>query len=188
MRRSDLRRFHDLASGTKTRGQGIGFAGVGIKLGLLVSDDVVTASRRGKEHVSTTWMLTNRRRARWRWIPDLAASLTLNKADFLRSGPRGASFLAYRKAMQEAVSAQLAQWGDAERADETQHRRVGRPIERDMESALADLRTLTRAAVEAAVVQVRHLASLDQHVLAPVSGLSYNGSHCNARRRPVVSA
>ena len=59
--------------------------------------------------------------------PDLAASLTLNKADFLRSGPRGASFLAYRKAMQEAVSAQLAQWGDAERGDLPQHRRVARP-------------------------------------------------------------
>ena len=281
MRRADLRRFHDLASSTKTRGQGIGFAGVGIKLGLLVSDEVITESRRGKEHVSTTWMLTNRRRAPWRWIPpagmvaergtavqlrlssalsplvdsgflestirrhfeplldpffddllrkhypsgvrfeinerelarggidepqlapiavrlagkrkpsaagylvrsderldeerrgvaistfgkvikrgwdwlgmvpavadrvsglieapDLAASLTLNKADFLRSGPRGASFLAYRKAMQEAVSAQLAQWGDGERTDETQHRRVARPIERDMESVLAEL-------------------------------------------------
>jgi hypothetical protein len=284
MRRADLRRFHDLGASTKTRGQGIGFAGVGIKLGLLVSDDVTTESRRGKEHISTTWMLTTRRRAPWHWTPpaglvaergtavrlrlsnalsplvdsgfleaavrrhfeplldpffgdllrmhypsgvrfeingrelaqagalerdervvapiavrlagkrkpsavgylvrsderidedrrgvaistfgkvikrgwdwlgmmpaladrvsglieapDLAASLTLNKADFLRSGPRGASFLAYRKAMQEAVSAQLAQWGDAERGDLPQHRRVARPIERDMESVLADL-------------------------------------------------
>ena len=284
MRRADLRRFHDLGASTKTRGQGIGFAGVGIKLGLLVSDEVITESRRGKEHISTTWMLTTRRRAPWHWTPpaglvaergtavrlrlsnalsplidsgfleaavrrhfeplldpffddllrvhypngirfeinesdlalagvrerderevapiavrlagkrkpsatgyllrfdeplaedrrgvaistfgkvikrgwdwlgmmpavadrvsglieapDLAASLTLNKADFLRSGPRGASFLAYRKAMQEAVSAQLAQWGDAERGDLPQHRRVARPIERDMESVLAGL-------------------------------------------------
>lgn len=281
MRRADLRRFHDLASSGKTRGQGIGFAGVGIKLRLLVSEEVITESRRGKEHVSTTWMLSARRRAPWRWIsptgtvaergtavrlrlgnplsrladpgfveatirrhfeplldpffdellrkhypdgirfeidgrelpragvsdrelapiavrlagkrkpsaigflvrgdepidvdgrgvaistfgkvikrgwdwlgmvpatadrvtglieaPELAASLTLNKADFLRSGPRGASYLAYRKAMQEAVSMQLAQWGDAEHADQIQHRRVARPIERDMESVLADL-------------------------------------------------
>jgi hypothetical protein len=281
MRRADLRRFHDLGASTKTRGQGIGFAGVGIKLGLLVSDEVVTESRRGQEHVSTTWMLSNRRRAPWRWIPpsgmvnergtavrlrlssalsplldsgfleagvrrhfeplldpsfddllrkhypsgvrfeinelvlaragaseravapiavrlagkrkpsaigylvrgdeqidedrrgvaistfgkvikrgwdwlgmmpaladrvsgsieapELAASLTLNKGDFLRSGPRGASFLAYRKAMQEAVSAQLAQWGDAEHGDQPQQRRVARPIERDMESVLAGL-------------------------------------------------
>lgn len=56
--------------------------------------------------------------------PELAASLTLNKADFLRSGPRGASFLAYRKAMQQAVSAQLARWRDLERADVEQHRRA----------------------------------------------------------------
>jgi Histidine kinase-, DNA gyrase B-, and HSP90-like ATPase len=45
MRRADLRRFHDLGASTKTRGQGIGFAGVGIKLGLLVSDEVITESR-----------------------------------------------------------------------------------------------------------------------------------------------
>ena len=30
MRRTDLVRYHDLASSTKQRGQGIGFAGVGI--------------------------------------------------------------------------------------------------------------------------------------------------------------
>ena len=37
-------------------------------------------------------------------IPALAGSLTLNKGDFLRTGPRGALFLAYRKAVQEAVT------------------------------------------------------------------------------------
>src|SRR6266481_3824976 len=36
MRRRELARYHDIASSAKTRGQGIGFAGVGIKLGLLV--------------------------------------------------------------------------------------------------------------------------------------------------------
>lgn len=41
MRRRDLVRYHDLAASTKTRGQGIGFAGVGIKLGLLVCEEVV---------------------------------------------------------------------------------------------------------------------------------------------------
>ena len=35
-------RYHDVAASTKIRGQGIGFAEVGIKLGLLVSHDVVT--------------------------------------------------------------------------------------------------------------------------------------------------
>jgi hypothetical protein len=46
-------------------------------------------------------------------VPGLAESLTLNKADFIRSGPRGALYLAYRKALQEAVSSQLAAWGDS---------------------------------------------------------------------------
>jgi hypothetical protein len=280
MRRADLRRFHDVATSTKTRGEGIGFAGVGIKLGLLVSEEVITESRRGKDHISTTWTMSNRKRAPWRWIepaglvsergtavrlrlanalsplldagfaaatirehfeplldpffddvlrkhypngirfeigdailprvavesrdtapialrlpgkrkpsavgylirrteifdedrrgvaistfgkvikrgwdwlgmapsaadritglieaPELAASLTLNKADFLRSGPRGAVFLAYRKAMQEAVAQQLAHWG-ADESESSQRRRVARPIERDMESVLADL-------------------------------------------------
>jgi hypothetical protein len=281
MRRADLRRYHDVATSAKTRGDGIGFAGVGIKLGLLVSDEVITESRRGKEHISTTWTMSNRKRAPWHWIdpaglvteqgtavrlrltnalsplldagfaettvrqhfeplfnpffdellkkhysngvrfeidgvmlerdsvdgpgvapiavrlagkrkpsavgflirrsdsfdedrrgvaistfgkvikrgwdwlgmmpaaaertsglieaPELAASLTLNKADFLRTGPRGAVFLAYRKALQEACAEQLARWGDDEGAETSQRRRVARPIERDMESVLADL-------------------------------------------------
>lgn len=284
MRRSDLRRFHDIAATSKSRGDGIGFAGVGIKLGLLVSDSVVTESRRGKDHLATTWALAGRQRAPWRWIPPLdmvagehgtavrlslatalsplldasyienalrrhfeplfdtafeevlaeqypggvgisinsrvlarrdtrsqgrdvapiairigrrrkpsaygylvreaaplpdelrgvgistygkvikrgwdwlgvipadparvrgiveapalAGSLTLNKVDFIRSGPRGATYLAYRKALQEVISAQLAAWGDGnERAEPVRHR-AARPVERDMEQVLVDL-------------------------------------------------
>lgn len=280
MRRADLRRFHDVATSTKSRGDGIGFAGVGIKLGLLVSDEVITESKRGKDHISTSWTLASRKRAPWRWVPPggivsergtavrlrltnalaplvetgflenalrthfeplfdahfdellrphypngirfeinerelvrraasaaqiaplairlagkrkpsaagyllrgsalgedrrgvaistfgkvikrgwdwlgmmpvaadhtnglieapgLAMALTLNKADFLRSGPRGAVFLAYRKALQEAIGEQLTKWGDADPGEPAQHRRVARPIERDMETVLADL-------------------------------------------------
>lgn len=283
MRRADLRRFHDIAATSKTRGEGIGFAGVGIKLGLLVSEAVVTETRRGPQHLATTWALSGRQRAPWRWVeppgmvgergtavrlrlqnplsplldagyleaalrrhfeplfdesldailsehyprgvrfeidgretprllstsrgtesatlalrvarrrkpsafgflvreplpvaeelrgvaistfgkvikrgwdwlgitpaapelihglveaPTLAACLTLNKADFIRSGPRGATFLAHRKALQEAVSDQLARWGD-DRADrEPIRHRVTRPVERDVERVLIDL-------------------------------------------------
>src|SRR5918912_547380 len=42
MQRRELARYHDIAASTKTRGQGIGFAGVGIKRGLLVSREVIT--------------------------------------------------------------------------------------------------------------------------------------------------
>src|SRR5207244_370190 len=60
-------------------------------------------------------------------VPDLAECLTLNKADFVRGGPRGATYLAYRKAVQEAVSRQLALWGDARDAGEPARRRAARP-------------------------------------------------------------
>src|SRR5206468_2437651 len=69
MRRPELARYHDIAASTKTRGQGIGFAGVGIKLGLLVCEEVITETRRGKTHVATRWHLKSRHRAPWKWIP-----------------------------------------------------------------------------------------------------------------------
>jgi Histidine kinase-, DNA gyrase B-, and HSP90-like ATPase len=277
MQRRELARYHDVAASTKARGEGIGFAGVGIKLGLLVSREVVTETRRGATHVATRWHLASRHRAPWKWIPppgltasrgtavrltltnqlsplldagyleetlrrhfeplldsvfddllrrhyrdgvafevdgreltrpampgvervpisiklgrrrtpsatgfiernallpadregiaistfgkvikrgwdwlglapaahahitglieapDLAACLTLSKNDFIRTGTRGASHLAYRKAIQEVVSRQLAEWGDARHPE-------GRPraarLERDLERVLEDL-------------------------------------------------
>src|SRR5439155_56790 len=47
MQRRELARYHDVAASTKARGEGIGFAGVGIKLGLLVSREVITETTRG---------------------------------------------------------------------------------------------------------------------------------------------
>jgi hypothetical protein len=281
MRRRELARYHDVAISSKTRGQGIGFAGVGIKLALLVSREVVTETRRAGKHVATSWALGGRQRAPWRWVPPpglvrargtavrlvlenplaplldagfieaslrrhfqtlldpsfdeiladqypggirfvvneraltperwpgdqrgplavrmarkrkpsavgylvrdgaplpeerrglvvstfgkvikggwdwlgvtpaagdrigglieapaLAECLTLNKGDFVRSGPRGALYLAYRKAIQEAVSVQLAQWGDAPAEADRSRRRAARPVERDLETVLVDL-------------------------------------------------
>lgn len=281
MSRRLLRRYHDVAASTKSRGQGIGFAGVGIKLGLLLSDEVITETRCGAGAVATSWRLASRQRAPWRWVPPpgrvrergtavslrlqnplsplldggfvsatiqrhfaplldahfaqilapryaqgvrfvvngapvialpvlqervpvalrigrkqkpgavgyllravaplpqeqqgiavsalgkiikqgwdwlglnpiapdrisglievpaLAECLTLNKADFLRSGARGATYLLYRRALQEAVSAQLAIWGaeNAER-DDARMRRRARPLERDLQTVLVDL-------------------------------------------------
>ena len=281
MPRRDLRRYHDLAASTKTRGQGIGFAGVGIKLALLVCKEVVTESRRGKSHVATQWHLATRHRAPWKWVsppgmlaeqgtavslhaadplspltdrgfveasvrrhyqplldpacgpileplypqgvsfevngellrkqachapetaslaihsgrkrkpsaagylfreaaslpedqrgiaistygkiikrgwdwlgvtpsaperiggvieaPMLAASLTLNKGDFIRTGQRGAAYLAFRKAIQEVVVRQLAQWGDAREPSATTRPRSLRVVERDLERVLLEL-------------------------------------------------
>jgi hypothetical protein len=278
MTRRELSRYHDLASSTKRRGSGIGFAGVGIKLGLLACDEVITETRRTRQHHATSWRLANRSRAPWSWIepqhllehdgtavllrlsnplsllldagfiettilrqfqplfepefvdllapayphgfaftindrvvvgpirpaqryplgirvgrqrkpsgvgylarhdaplpeherglaistlgkvirrgwdwlgitpadgdriegvievPALAEALTLNKGDFLRTGNRGALFLSYRKAIQEAVTAQLEAWGSSpppqQRAPRT------KPMERDIQRVLGDL-------------------------------------------------
>jgi len=281
MKRRDLARYHDVAATTKARGEGIGFAGVGIKLGLLVAKDVVTETVRGKSHVATEWRLSSRHRAPWKWIsppefvaghgtavclrldaplsplldagyvesaiarhfeplldvrfgglfseiyphgvafevngrhveplgrdaveiaslevrlprkrkpsaigflmrtalplpenqrglristrgkvirsgwewlgvspsnaeqisglievPALAACLALNKADFLSSGVYRATYLSYRKMIQEVVGAQLSAWGDARDSEEDARRRVARPLERDLERVLMDL-------------------------------------------------
>ena len=73
MQRRDLARYHDIASSTKARGQGIGFAGVGIKLGLLLCEYVLTETRRGTTHVATRWHLASRHKAPWKWEPPAGA-------------------------------------------------------------------------------------------------------------------
>jgi hypothetical protein len=72
-------------------------------------------------------------------VPALAECLTLNKADFIRVGTRGAVYLAYRKAIQEAVATQLAAWGDLAQPGDDVRRRAARPVERDLESVLGQL-------------------------------------------------
>jgi hypothetical protein len=280
MSRAELRRYHDLAASTKARGKGIGFAGVGIKLGLLACEEVLTESRRGTSHVATRWQLGSRHRAPWKWTlppglvgergtavrlvlnnalsplldpgfltatlrhhfaplldpafatmlaghypqgvrlvvngagvtaedepgeratigvrvgrqrkpsasgylvlcheplpddrrgvavstlgkvikrgwdwlgltpaaadrvtglieaPPLASALTLTKGDFLRSGRAGALYLAYRKALQEAVGAQLAAWGDERSPAHDARSAKRRPMERLLRGVLADL-------------------------------------------------
>jgi hypothetical protein len=281
MRRRDLARYHDVAASTKVRGHGIGFAGVGIKLGLLVAEEVITETRQTKTHVATRWHLSSRHRAPWKWIdppglvaergtavrlkltsplsplldpgfiegavnrhfrtlrdpffrrfldahypagvrfevngaglrtgdtdgadfaaievrlprkrkpsgigflvrsaeplaegrrgigistlgkvirqgwdwiglsasdpdrisglvevPGLASCLTLNKADFIHSGSQRALYLAYRKAIQEAVSRQLTEWGEVRRPDDVTRHRAARPVEREVERVLLEL-------------------------------------------------
>jgi hypothetical protein len=74
-------------------------------------------------------------------VPALASCLTLNKSDFIRAGSRGALYLAHRKAIQEALAAQLAAWGDAreETVEEEARKRKTRPVERDLAAILAEM-------------------------------------------------
>jgi len=71
--------------------------------------------------------------------PELASCLTLNKADFIRSGVRGATYIAYRRAIQAVVSRQLTAWGHATDAANESRRRAARPLERDLENVLVEL-------------------------------------------------
>src|SRR5207247_2367088 len=99
-------------------------------------------------------------------VPGLAECLTLNKADFVRGGARGATYLAYRKAVQEAVSRQLALWGDARDAGEPARRRAARPVERDLEAVLIDLADefpLLATLVEQRAVRQRRLPAGRAH-------------------------
>ena len=72
-------------------------------------------------------------------MPSLSESLTLNKADFLRSGPRGLFYLTVRKAVQQSVMAQLQIWGEGQDPEERARRRATRPLERDLEQVLVRL-------------------------------------------------
>ncbi|MFQ6093456.1 MAG: hypothetical protein ACE5OR_12435 [bacterium] len=43
----NLEEYHDIAATTKIRGEGIGFAGMGVKLSLLVAEEVTAETERG---------------------------------------------------------------------------------------------------------------------------------------------
>jgi hypothetical protein len=72
-------------------------------------------------------------------VPELAACLTLNKGDFIRAGARGATYLGFRKAIQQAVGKQLAAWGDARGSSNDAPPREVRPLQRDLAQVLEDL-------------------------------------------------
>lgn len=70
MKRGAIKNYHNIAASTKTRGSGIGFAGVGAKLSLLIAQQVVTESKGGYgSQCATTWQLTGPYRAPWKFIP-----------------------------------------------------------------------------------------------------------------------
>jgi hypothetical protein len=121
-------------------------------VGYLLRDDLPLPEERRGLAISTFGKVIKRG---WDWLgltpsapdrigglieaPALAACLTLNKGDFIRTGPRGAAYLAYRKAIQEAVARQLQAWGDVREAGEEARQRLARPLERDLGRVLEDL-------------------------------------------------
>ncbi len=70
MRRDGLKNYHNIAATTKHRGEGIGFAGVGAKLSLLLASSVNTETKGGHgSRAATVWHLASDTRAPWKFIP-----------------------------------------------------------------------------------------------------------------------
>src|SRR3989344_5552775 len=70
MRRPILREYHNIAAMTKERGRGIGFAGVGAKLSLLLAKSVNTETKGGYgSKCATLWRLAGETRAPWKFVP-----------------------------------------------------------------------------------------------------------------------
>ncbi len=70
MKRVALREYHNIAASTKSRGEGIGFAGIGAKLSLLVATTVTTESKGGKgSRAASEWLLAPPYRAPWKFVP-----------------------------------------------------------------------------------------------------------------------
>lgn len=63
-----LEHYHDIAATAKVRGKGIGFAGVGAKLALLVANAVITETKGGRSYTGTRWRLESSQRAPWELI------------------------------------------------------------------------------------------------------------------------
>ncbi len=70
MKRQMLKNYHNIAASNKIRGVGIGFAGVGAKLALLIAEKVITESKGGHgSQAATEWRLTGPFRAPWKFLP-----------------------------------------------------------------------------------------------------------------------
>lgn len=70
MKRQGLSDYHNIAATTKTKGRGIGFAGVGAKLSLLLAEKVITETKGGYgSRCSTEWHLASDISAPWKFIP-----------------------------------------------------------------------------------------------------------------------
>lgn len=70
MKRKEIRDYHDIATTTKVRGKGIGFAGIGAKLSLLIASSVITETKGGYgSRCATSWHLATENRAPWKFIP-----------------------------------------------------------------------------------------------------------------------
>ena len=65
MNASQFDEYHDFAGGLKTRGTGIGFAGVGAKISFNIADRVITETRSEGLSVGSDWYLHSKKKLLW---------------------------------------------------------------------------------------------------------------------------
>ena len=65
MTQEEFDQYHDFAAGLKTRGMGIGFAGVGAKISFNIASRVITETRSRSYAGGSNWYLESKRRLIW---------------------------------------------------------------------------------------------------------------------------
>jgi len=65
MNASEFDQYHDFAAGLKTRGTGIGFAGVGAKISFNIADRVITETRSESYFCGSNWFLKSKNELLW---------------------------------------------------------------------------------------------------------------------------
>jgi len=68
MTASDFAQYHDFAAGLKTRGMGIGFAGVGAKISFNIASRVITETRSDSFVGGSSWYLESKKKLLWEEI------------------------------------------------------------------------------------------------------------------------
>lgn len=65
MTEEDFDQYHDFAAGLKTRGMGIGFAGVGAKISFNIASQVITETQHSSYVGGSNWYLESKKRLIW---------------------------------------------------------------------------------------------------------------------------
>ena len=65
MTAKDFEQYHDFAAGLKTRGAGIGFAGIGAKISFNIAERVITETRSQSFFGGSNWYLQSKKKLIW---------------------------------------------------------------------------------------------------------------------------
>lgn len=68
MTHKSFEEYHDIAATTKARGKGIGFAGIGVKLSLLIAKEIITETKKDSFYKASRWRLESAQKAPWEYI------------------------------------------------------------------------------------------------------------------------